>query len=98
MYFGFLLILMRKVALKPGSSKQGKALRADSGSNWVAARTLLKNTSIAYANTALKGNTTLIHLFIASMITSYERECAPGVPSVSALISVRAVVETIIGV
>lgn len=52
---------MRKVALKPGSSKQGNAFRADSGSNCVAARTLLNNTSTAYANITLKGNkTTLI--------------------------------------
>lgn len=39
-YMGFLLILTRKVDLKAGSSKQGKAFLAASGSNWVAARTL----------------------------------------------------------
>lgn len=91
---------MRKVALKPGSSKQGKAFRADSGSNWVAARALLKNTSIAYANITLKGNkTTFIYLLHQrSIAVKAIQECAPGVPSVSVLISVGAVVETIVGV
>lgn len=40
-WFGFLRILIRKVALKSGASKQGKAFLADSGSNWVAAKTLV---------------------------------------------------------
>lgn len=40
MYSGSLVILTRKVALKAGSSKQGKAFLAAWGSNCVAARTL----------------------------------------------------------
>ncbi len=40
MYSLSLVILIVKVDLKAGSSKQGKALRAAKGSNWVAAKTL----------------------------------------------------------
>lgn len=42
MYSASRFILIRNLALKAGSSKQGKALRAARGSNWVAAKTLTK--------------------------------------------------------
>lgn len=91
---------MRKVALKPGSSKQGKAFRADSGSNCVAARTLLKNKGIAYANITLQGNkTSLIHLLHQwSLAVKIIQESAPSLHSVSVLVRVWAVVETTVGV
>lgn len=51
MYFGLLQIRMEKLALKLGSSKQGKAIRALVGSKWVEAKVLLKDKSaIALVN------------------------------------------------
>lgn len=91
---------MRKVALKPGSSKQGKAFRADSGSNWVAARALWKYTSITYINTTLEENmSTFIHsLHPRSLAVKAIQVRAPSVPCASVFIGVRAVVETIVGI
>jgi hypothetical protein len=44
----FLLMLISKVALKAGSSKQGKARRAFPGSNWVVASQLQEQSKIYY--------------------------------------------------
>lgn len=43
-----LFILIEKLALKDGSSKHGKAIRAEVGSKWVEARILPKDTQIVH--------------------------------------------------
>lgn len=45
---GFFLMLILNVALRAGSSKQGKARRAFPGSNWVVASHLHEQNNIDY--------------------------------------------------
>lgn len=45
---GFFLMLISNVALRAGSSKQGKARRAFPGSNWVVASHLYEQNNMDY--------------------------------------------------